>query len=161
MDFKYVPDVVSIFISEFDVFGEGDVLYEVERRIKKSGTVVFNGFSEYYVNAAVKDRTTDELSAITDLMEIFVDNSRYDYEKFPKLSERKNQLANTKEGEDIMSRDVQRIMDEAAAEEKKQTKALDIKNVMESFGVSLEKAMESLKIPAEERSMYAGMVNAK
>ena len=36
-----------------------------------------------------------------------------------------------------------------------------IKNVMESFGVSLEKAMESLKIPSDQRSMYAGMVNKK
>ena len=36
-----------------------------------------------------------------------------------------------------------------------------IKNVMELFGVSLEKAMESLKIPSDQRSMYAGMVNKK
>ncbi|MBO6133659.1 MAG: hypothetical protein J6P05_04920, partial [Lachnospiraceae bacterium] len=36
-----------------------------------------------------------------------------------------------------------------------------IKNVMESFGVSLEKAMEALKIPSDQRSMYAGMVNKK
>ena len=42
-----------------------------------------------------------------------------------------------------------------------QTKVLDIKNVMESFGVSLEKAMESLKIPSDQRSMYAGLVNKK
>ena len=40
-------------------------------------------------------------------------------------------------------------------------KVLDIRNVMESFGVSLEKAMESLKIPSDQRSMYAGMVNKK
>ena len=160
-DFKDVVDVISIFISEFDVFGEGEILYEIERRIKKSGTVVFNGFSEYYVNAAVKDRTTDELSAITDLMEIFVDNNRYDYEKFPKLSERKNQLANTKEGEDIMSRDVQRIMDEAAAEKEQQTLVQSIKNLMKNLQLNIDQAMDALSIPSEQRSMYAGMVNAK
>ena len=40
-------------------------------------------------------------------------------------------------------------------------KVLDIKNVMESFSVPLEKAMESLKIPSDQRSMYAGLVNKK
>ena len=33
-----------------------------------------------------------------------------------------------------------------------------IRNVMESFGVSLEKAMDSLKIPPEQRSLYTGLV---
>ena len=43
----------------------------------------------------------------------------------------------------------------------KKAKLLDIKNVMESLGVSLEKAMDVLKIPADQRPMYAEMVNKK
>ena len=35
----------------------------------------------------------------------------------------------------------------------------DIRNVMESFGISIEKAMESLKIPVEQRGMYANLIN--
>ena len=33
-----------------------------------------------------------------------------------------------------------------------------IKNVMASFGVSVEKAMDSLKIPQKKRSMYMSML---
>ena len=36
-----------------------------------------------------------------------------------------------------------------------------IRNIMESFGVTIEKAMESLKIPVEQRDMYAGLVAKK
>ena len=47
-----------------------------------------------------------------------------------------------------------------AAEEakEKETKALDIKNVVEAFGVTLEKAMDSLKIPPEQRDMYVKLI---
>ena len=155
--FKDVVDVVSIFISEFDVFGDGEAYYEIERRIKKSGRLVFNGFSEYYVNAAVKDRSTNELSAVTDLMEIFVDNSRYDFKKFPKLSERKNQLVNTKEGQERMSKEVQKIMDE----EHQLTIVENLKSLMDTLKLTLEQAMDALKIPQNQRAIYTGLVNAK
>ena len=36
-----------------------------------------------------------------------------------------------------------------------------IKNLMKNLQVTLEQAMDALSIPSEERSMYAGMVNAK
>ena len=36
-----------------------------------------------------------------------------------------------------------------------------IRDIMESFGVTIEKAMESLKIPVEQRDMYAGLVAKK
>ena len=35
------------------------------------------------------------------------------------------------------------------------------KNVMESFGVTIEKAMEALKIPQSQRSTYAELVGKK
>lgn len=156
-DFRDIPDVISIFISKFDIFGEGEVLYEVERRIKKSGTVVHNGWSEYYVNAAVKDRSTDGLSAITDLMEIFTDSDRYDYEKFPRTSERKNQFKNSKEGEDIMSKEIQDLIDK----EKQQTLVQSIRNLMKNLHLTIEQAMDALGIPSNQRTMYTGLVNQK
>ena len=36
-----------------------------------------------------------------------------------------------------------------------------IRDIMESFGVTIEKAMESLKIPVEQRDMYTGLVAKK
>ena len=114
--FRNVPDVVAIFISKFDVFKEGEMLYQIDRKIRKSGTEVFNGFTEIYVNAAVKDRSTEGLSAIADLMEIFVEEDRYDYDKFPKTSKRKDQFKNTEEGVKSMSRDLEAWADNRARE---------------------------------------------
>ena len=40
-------------------------------------------------------------------------------------------------------------------------KVIDIKNLMETLKLTLEQAMDALKIPTDQRSMYAGMVNKK
>lgn len=156
--FRDVPDVIVIFISAFDVFAEGQMWYEIDRVIRGTDKVVHNGMREYYVNAKVKDRSTKELSDIADLMEIFVESDRYDYEKFPKTSERKHQFKDTEEGVKRMSDGIQALIEKKAQEREQETKVIDIKNVMESFGVTLEKAMESLKIPQAERTIYASMI---
>ena len=52
----------------------------------------------------------------------------------------------------------ERSLKNATDKREQETKVIDIKNVMESFGVTVEKAMESLKIPQEKRSIYAGLV---
>ena len=153
--FRDVPDVIEIFISAFDVFGKEKMWYKIDRVISGTNDVVYNGMREYYVNAKVKDRSTKELADIADLMEIFVESDRYDYEKFPKTSERKHQFKNTEEGVKKMSDGIQALIDKKEQE----TKVIDIKNVMESFGVTVEKAMESLKIPQGERTIYAGIIN--
>ena len=160
-NFKDIPDVISIFISEFDVFDEGEMLYEIERKIRKSGSCVFNGWSEYYVNSACEDRSTEALSAVSDLMQIFTRPDKYDYKRFPKTSERKNRFKNTEEGQRIMGKEIQDLLDETAAEEQKQTLVQSIKNLMETLKLTLEQAMDALKIPSDERAMYAGMVNGK
>ena len=152
--FRDVPDIVEIFISTFDFFKEGRMLYRINRTIEGSGKVVYNGMSEYYVNTAVKDRSTDGLSHIADLMEMFVESDRYDYEKFPKTSERKHQFKNTEDGVREMSEGIQMLIDN----KEKETKVVDIMNVMEAFGVTVEKAMDSLKIPQDQRKVYAGLL---
>ena len=37
----------------------------------------------------------------------------------------------------------------------------NIRNVMESFGVTVERAMEALKIPVAQWDMYSGLVGKK
>ena len=114
--------------------------------------------SEYYVNTAVRDRSTEGISRIADLMEMFVESDRYDYENFPNTSKRKHRFKNTEEGVKEMSEGIQRLIDKKADERERETKAIDIRNVMKSFGVTVEKAMDSLKMPQDQRSMYAEMI---
>lgn len=108
-EFRNVPDVVTIFISKFDVFKEGKMYYKVNRIIEGTDTVVSNGMSEYYVNAAVKDRSTEGMSKICDLMGIFIDSNRYDYGQFPKTSERKRQFKHTEEGVRAVSEGIRAV----------------------------------------------------
>lgn len=159
--FKDVPDVIVIFISAFDLFGKGKMWYKIDRILSGLGDVVHNGMSEYYVNTKVKDRSTKELADIADLMEVFEESDRYDYEKFPRTSERKYQFKNTEEGVKKMSDGIQALIDKGKKEQDQETKMSAIKNVMESFGVTVEKAMESLKIPQGERTIYAGLIKKK
>ena len=49
-------------------------------------------------------------------------------------------------------------IDEQRQEARQDTMVSAIRNVMESFGVSEERAMDSLKIPQNQRATYAGLV---
>ena len=156
--FKDVPDVVVIFISRFDVFQKGRMFYEVERTLKGLDEVVYNGMREYYVNAAIKDRSTEGMADITDLMEIFVESDRYDFKKFPKVSERKHQFKNTEEGVKAMSDGLQDLLDKKAKEQERETLLTSIKNLMNNLKLSLDQAMDALSIPQGERATYAGLL---
>ncbi len=53
------------------------------------------------------------------------------------------------------------VMEDMRNEESKKTKVTDIESVMESFGVTVEKDMEALKIPVTQWDMYAGLVGKR
>ena len=64
--------------------------------------------------------------------------------------------------EDVLMEIVKDRVDERVSvgkrEQEQQTTVAHIRDVMESFGVTIEKAMDSLKIPQSERIIYAGLV---
>ena len=159
--FRDVPDVVVIFISKFDMFRKGRMYYKINRVIEGIWDVVYNGMSEYYVNAAVRDRSTEKMSRIADLMEIFVDSDRYDYEKFPKTSERKNQFKNTEGGMRAMSDGIEALLEKRAKERERQTRVFDIRSLMANLKLTLEQAMDALSIPQADRATYAGLVQER
>ena len=59
---------------------------------------------------------------------------------------------------DVLMEIMKDRVDEKVNEKERETKLIDIKNVMDSFGVTVDKAMESLKIPQSQRSLYAGLI---
>ncbi len=110
-EFRSVPNVCIVFVSRFDLFKMGHVLYHVDRVIRETKAVVDNGFEEIYINAKVKDG-----SDIAELMEIFTKDDAYNYKKFPVTSESKHRYKETKGGQDIMCDIVQRLIDEEMQE---------------------------------------------
>ncbi len=109
--FEKVPDVISIFISKFDIFGEGKCIYHVERVVKETGRICDNGFREIYVNTKIKDG-----SDVSELMRIFVENDTYDFQKFPKTSKRKSQFKREEGGEGKVCEAVENYGRECAKE---------------------------------------------
>ena len=67
--------------------------------------------------------------------------------------------------EDVLMEIVKDRVDErvntAVDAERQQTTVTHIRDIMESFGVTIEKAMDSLKIPQSQRNTYAGLVGKK
>ena len=80
--------------------------------------------------------------------EVFEEIRRDDYMKYPALMK-------------VLEVEVNEKINEKVNEKEQETKVIDIRNVMESFGVTVEKAMESLKIPPAQRDTYAGLVSKR
>ncbi len=110
--FKDIQRAVVIFISDFDVFGEGEMFYEVHKAIKKSGTPRRSPVAEIYINTVNRDESDDRMKNIADLMELFKDADSYNDEKFHMFSQRKRDLKNTEEGKIEVATEFQKIMDD-------------------------------------------------
>lgn len=106
--FSDVIELYVVYISEFDLFGDGLTAYHVDAVIRENNKVVDNGLHEIYVNTAVHDG-----SDIAELMDCFK-KSFFDNPKFPMLSNEVKRLKSTEGGVQSMCR----IMEELFAEEK-------------------------------------------
>lgn len=109
--FENVPSVCVIYITKNDFLKKGKTTYHIDRVIRETGDVVYNGFSEIYVNAYVKDG-----SITSELMTIFTENDAYDDEKFPATSRRKRYFKENVKGENEMSAIMQEIRKEGRIE---------------------------------------------
>ncbi|MCD8379931.1 MAG: Rpn family recombination-promoting nuclease/putative transposase [Lachnospiraceae bacterium] len=65
-EYQELPDVYVIYISETDIWHLGRTMYEVDYRLKETGTPYEDGTHRIYVNAAV-----DDGSEVAQLMQYF------------------------------------------------------------------------------------------
>lgn len=96
--FKDVAQVIVIFISKFDIYRGGLPIYHIDRVVRELGAKAENGFTEIYVNSAVKKHDNDLNGNVSDLMDLFTDRDTFNYDKFPVFSKRKNMFTNTEKG---------------------------------------------------------------
>ena len=109
--FRDIPRAVVIFISDFDVFNEGEMYYEVRKHIAKSKTETRSPVTEIYINTTHEDRSNGRMCGISDLMKVFRDPELYDFDRFPKFSQRKRELRETEKGVMEVGRELQQIID--------------------------------------------------
>ena len=105
-----------------------------------------------YVNGADKDVSTELGKLMHDFFCTDPDDMHY-----KELADKVRYFKEDEKGVAAMCK----VMEDMRNEESKRTKVIDIESVMESFGVTVEKAMEALKIPATQWDMYAGLVGKK
>ena len=126
--------------------------------------------AEYVAHRAVSDRA--EEADVKELIDIGKDETndvkrrhfrvllKFVAEKNPELladiRRRDEEMATT--WKDIFREDIDKERAEERVETEQQTKMADIRNVMDAFGVSIENAMDALKVPADKRKSYMAML---
>lgn len=55
-EFRDIPDVYVVYISEFDVVGEGLTIYHVNKVIAETGQIIDDGTRQIYVNTASNEK---------------------------------------------------------------------------------------------------------
>ena len=112
--FENVPDVCVLFISKSDFFKQNHTVYHVDRILRETDKRVYNGFTEVYVNATVKDD-----SRASRLMTVFTDSDAYS-EEFPETSAQKSIYKKTEGGIQAMCDVVKDLAKEERAEEREE-----------------------------------------
>ena len=107
--FKDVAQVIVIYITKFDLFGDGLPIYHIDRVVRETGKTRTDGFTEIYVNAAVKNYDDDLNTNVSDLMDLFTDRKKLNPEKFPEFSKRKDMFVNSQKGENEMCEKVEQL----------------------------------------------------
>ena len=159
-DFCKLPETYVIFITENDVLGSGEPLYSIDRQIINTGEPFGDETHILYVNGENRDATTELGKLMHDFFCTNPDEMHYE-----ELANKARYYKEDEKGVSMMCKAMEDMRNEVAervAERvEKQTKLDDIKNIMATFGVSIEKAMEALKIPKSQWNTYMGLLEKR
>ena len=102
--------------------------------------------------------SVDDGSDISKLMEIFTDSSKYDFEKFPKVSGRKQQFKNEEKGDAEMCELVEEYAKEYAEEYAKEavaeTSVETTDRILNAMNIGIEEACKLTGITVEKYQEY-------
>ena len=144
-EFKEIKDSYVIFIYKRDKFQEGLPLYHIDRYVRETGKLFEDGSHIIYVNGNYKG--DDEIGHLMqDFHQTDPDNMHY-----KELSQGVRHFKEVEEGRDTMCEAVQEYAKEYANEYANEKQAANVKNLMESAGFTMERALDSLKLQGEER----------
>ena len=142
--FEETIDLIVVYISEFDIFKCGRVIYHVDSVIRETQEKVDDGLERVFVNTAVKDGTT-----ISEYMDCFL-QKEIDNAKFPKLTNRVHYLKHEEGGVNAVCEIMRKYSEEVAekayqqGEEagQRQANIAAIKNMIIRFRATKEVILE-------------------
>lgn len=146
--FEKIPDLIIIYISQFDIFKGNKIIYHVDRMVREMDMRVYNGLEEIYVNTKAEDG-----SDLAELMRIYTNVDAYNYEQFPNTSIRKEKLKRSREGVEIMCD----IVEEYAKEYAEKQSMIVVRQVEEKLakklleeGMTIEKIVSMMEMLSVE-----------
>ena len=128
--FEKTIDLIVVYISEFDIFKGGRVIYHVDSVIRETQEKVDDGLERVFVNTAVKDGTT-----ISEYMNCFL-QKEIDNAKFPELTNRVHYLKHEEGGVNAVC-EVMRKYSEEVAEKAYQQGEEAGKEIGKEFGIEI------------------------
>ncbi len=134
--FEKTVDLIVVYISEFDIFKRGRVIYHVDSMIRKTQEKVDDGLERVFVNTTVKDGTT-----ISEYMDCFL-QKEIDNAKFPKLTNRVHYLKHEEGGVNAMCEVMEKYSKEAAEKATKKANIAAIKTMIIRFHATKEVILE-------------------
>lgn len=147
-DFKQIKDSYVIFIYRNDKFGKGLPLYHIERYIRENAEQFEDGSHIIYVNGTYKGDDN-----VGKLMNDFRCKSVSEM-WFKPLADGVKHFKNTEKGRETMCEAVEQYAEKYG--EKVRTE--DVKNLMTSMNLPIEKAMDILKVPNSEREAISAQL---
>lgn len=143
--FEQVPEMIVIYISEFDMFSFGRVIYHVERFITEEMKQVDNGLHEIYVTAGHSDS-----SVLGELMRCFTRTDLQKYQSaFPALASEFTNIKNDREEVSYMNKVLEEMYQQRDRQRDRQNKC-EIARRLIAQGASTEMVINALQITEEE-----------
>ena len=149
---RELPETYVIFITEEDFYQMGFPVYHIDRTIKETGAEFGDRAHIIYANGAYRGES--------DIGRLMADFRTADPKEmhFSALADRVKSLKYSERGVRNMCRAMEITFAEGRAEGRAEGitegRADAIQRMMKTLGLSLEKAMDALEIPAEERGKY-------
>lgn len=134
--FKELADVIIVYISQFDIFKGGRVVYHVDSVIRETKQRVNDGLERVFVNTAVRDETT-----VSEYMECFL-QKEVDNAKFPNLSNRMKYLKHEEGGVQAVCEVMERYSKKAYQEGEQKANIAAIKRMLTRYHATKEEILE-------------------
>ena len=112
-DFEDLPNVIVVYISEFDFLGGGKTIYHVDQVLRETGEVIDDGSKRIFVNTV-----NDDGSDIADLMSCFT-RKQVNNPKFPVFSAEVEDLKQSEGGTTAMCKVMEHYENIAREEERR------------------------------------------
>lgn len=160
-DFRKLNDVYVIFIAPFDLFGQEKYMYTFRMTCDEvPGLELKDGGVRIFLNTHGKN--DDEVSSELSEFLHFVEHPSKDNGNFqnPRVQKLADQIENIKSNQEVGVKYMRlwEELDDAKKEGeimgREESQIESIRNLMDSLSLSMEQAMDALKIPKDKREEY-------